>query len=116
MGSKYERFRFSPGEAGAWPNAREAPDRPEKEWPRFDDELHSDSDPQRLRDALTALRATLADREMALAKAALDAQQARESWQQESQAALLEAEQAWKARLVEAEAMWRKESAKALAE
>jgi hypothetical protein len=57
---------------------------------------------------------------MALAKAALDAQQARERWQQESQAALLKAEQAWMAheaaRLAAAEAKWREQSASALAE
>src|SRR5262245_14646942 len=56
-----------------------------------------DGELYRLRRELAALKETLADRETALANAALDAQQSRERWQQETEAALLDAEQAWKA-------------------
>src|SRR5262245_51465926 len=74
----------------------------------------------RLRRELAALKETLADRETALANAALDAQQSRERWQQEIQHALSDAEQAWKAeeaaRFAAAEAQWRQQSADAVAE
>src|SRR5262245_31914344 len=74
----------------------------------------------RLRRELAALKETLADRETALANAALDAQRSRERWQQETQRALLDAEQAWKAdeapRFAAAEAQWRQQSADALAD
>jgi hypothetical protein len=70
------------------------------------DEVEGELD--RLRRELAALKATLADRDIALANAALDAQQSRERWQQETQRALSDAEQVWKAeeaaRLAAAEA------------
>jgi hypothetical protein len=99
---------------------REPQDQPDDQRHLFTSDLRPDAEVHRLRDELTALKATLADREMALAKAALEAEQARARWDQESQAALLKAEQAWKAhevaRLAEAEAKWRKQSAAALGE
>jgi len=79
-----------------------------------EEELH------RLQEQLAVLQATLADRETALAKAALDAEQARERQQQENRAALSNVEQEWKsagtARLTEAEVKWQEQSARALAE
>lgn len=127
MGNKYERFRFasSPTESSARPDTRAAQDQSADEFRRLSDELRldplrPDMELHRLRDELTALKATLADREMALAKAALEAEQARERWQQETQAELLKAEQAWMAReasrLAEAETKWRKQSGRALAD
>jgi hypothetical protein len=69
---------------------------------------------------LAALRSALADREAALAKAALDHEQARAAWQHETKAELARAEEAWKtaeaARLAEAEAKWQEASAPELAE
>jgi hypothetical protein len=69
-----------------------------------------------LRDELATMRASLADRQTALAQAGLAAEQARERWRQESEAA----EMAWKAgeavRLAAAEAHWQESSAKALAD
>src|SRR5262245_3569713 len=74
----------------------------------------------RLHRELAALKATLADRETALANAALDAQRSYERWQQESRQALLDAERAWKAdeavRFAAAQAQWQQQSADALAE
>ncbi len=76
----------------------------------------ADGNIRSLQDRLAALELTLADRETALAKAALDHEQAREGWQHESQAA----EHAWKtaeaAHLAEAEAQWREQAAMSLAE
>ena len=67
-----------------------------------------------LRAGLAVLKATLADRESALARTVADHEQARENWQRESQ----DAERAWKvaeaARLAEAEAEWREQAATAL--
>jgi len=103
--SKYGRFNFGSAytEANAWPDVVAGLDQAEGE-------LH------RLRRELTGLKATLADRETALAKAALDAQLARDRWQQELSAA----EKTWKAeeaaQLAAAEAQWRQQSASALAE
>jgi hypothetical protein len=126
VGNKYERFRFaSSAEADVRPDTRAVPDQPNDE-PRLRsdelpfDTLRPDTELHRLRDELTTLKATLADREMALAKAALDAEGARERWQEEAQAALLKAEQDWMAReasrVAEAEAKWRRHSSRALAE
>jgi len=95
-------------------------DPPERDLRNFRDALQQDDEVLRLREEVTALKSTLADREMALAKAALEAEESRSRWQQESQAALLKAEQAWMAheaaRLAAAEAQWREQSALALAE
>jgi len=70
----------------------------------------------RLRSELTALKVAFSDRETALARAALDAQQARDRWQRE----LSNAQNAWKAeeavRLAAAEAQWREQFESALAE
>jgi len=127
VGNKYERFRFasSPTESSARLDTRAAQDQSADEFRRLSDELRldplrPDTELHRLRDELTALKATLAEREMALAKAALEAEQARERWQQETQAELRKAEQAWMARVAsrfaEAEAKWRKQSGRALAD
>ena len=66
---------------------------------------------------LTALQATLAERETASARAIEAAEQARVRWQQETQDALLKAEHEWKAdeasRLAAAEARWREAPADA---
>src|SRR5215471_2322261 len=80
----------------------------------------AESDLNRLREELTAARAALLDRDGSLAKIALNAEQARESWQQENQAALAKAKQTWKAeeaaRFSAAEARWREQSTRAVAE
>src|SRR6185295_363243 len=140
LSNKYDRFRFaSPGteamtpaaEAGVQDTlerdlrrlrdvAQPMRDPPERDLRNFRDALQQDDEVLRLREEVTALKSTLADREMALAKAALEAEESRSRWQQESQAALLKAEQAWMAheaaRLAAAEAQWREQSALALAE
>lgn len=103
--SKYGRFNFgsaySDGNAGT-----EA----------VSEQGYVDDEVCRLRRELTALKIALADRETALTRAVLDAQQVRDRWQRE----LSNAENAWKAeeavRLAAAEAQWRKQSESALAE
>ena len=100
--------------------AQPVQDTVERDLRRLRDVAQPDDELYRLREEVTALKSTLADREMALAKAALEAEESRSRWQQESQAALLKAEQAWMAheaaRLAAAEAQWREQSALALAE
>jgi hypothetical protein len=103
--SKYGRFNFGSAnsDGNAWTETvgEQGP---------LDDEVC------RLRRELTALKVALADRETALARTALDAQQVRDRWQRE----LSNAENAWKAeeavRLAAAEAQWREQFESALAE
>lgn len=75
---------------------------------------------RRLQEQLTALQATLADREAALARTSLDAEQAQARWQTEAEAAIAKAEQRWKvkeaARLAASEAQWQEKVARAIAD
>lgn len=62
--------------------------------------LHESSDGielRRTREELSAIRATLADREARLSQAKLEMQRARERWKTESETALAKAHEAWKA-------------------
>jgi Bacterial SH3 domain len=105
--SKYGRFNLGSAYAATAPDGVALED-------QADGELY------RLRRELTALRATLADRETALGNAALDAQKAREQSLQGTQQAVSDAEQAWKAdeaaRFAQAEARWQQQAATVLAE
>ncbi len=81
-----------------------------------DDRKH-ESDLHHLRGQLTALQATLAERDAAFALAGKDSEQARQRAQREAQDAIAKAEQTWKtdeaARLTIAQAQWQAKSAKA---
>ena len=81
---------------------------------------HAEGEIRSLRDELAALRSTVADRETALARAALEHEQARAQQQEQSQNSLSKAEQVWKGaeaiRFTKVEAEWQERSARALAE
>jgi hypothetical protein len=82
--------------------------------------VQAEGELRRVRDEGAALKTTLSDRDAALSRAGLDAEQERERRRQESEAALAKATAAWKAdeaqRLAAAEAQWREQSTRALAE
>ena len=80
----------------------------------------ADAQMRSVRDELAALRATLADRESALAQASLDHEQARATWEHASRASLSNTEREWKdaeaARMAEVESKWQEQSERSLAE
>ena len=84
--------------------------------PNSDAELEA----SRLRAELAAMQATLADREMALAREYVNIEHTREGLQREAKESLSKAELAWKAgesaRLAAAEAQWQERAAGAVAE
>jgi hypothetical protein len=83
MVSRFGRFNFSSTHARVSADRDEGLNQAESELDRLQRELH-------------ALKATLADRETALAKAALDAREARGRWQEELASRLAAAESEWR--------------------
>ncbi len=75
---------------------------------------------RRLQEQLTTLQVSLADREAALARARVDAEQAQARWQTEARDALTKAEQRWQAkeaaRLAASEAQWQEKLARSIAD